>query len=133
MGLEGRATGAGTARYAARRVVGARVPEHFRVAQGLTLSSIGVGTYLGEATDAVDLSYQAAIAEAVLCGSNVLDTAVSYRAQRSEIALGHAIADLVTAGEAARDELLIASKGGFITYRLGRPPDRMQFVYDTFI
>jgi aryl-alcohol dehydrogenase-like predicted oxidoreductase len=63
----------------------------------------------------------------------VLDTAVSYRAQRSEITLGQALADLTAAGDAKRDELIIASKGGFITYRITRPAHRMQYIYDNFI
>jgi aryl-alcohol dehydrogenase-like predicted oxidoreductase len=133
MALAGRATAAGTARYAARLIAAGAASEHFRISQGLTLASIGAGTYLGEPTEAVDQNYREALAEAVRCGCNVLDTAVSYRAQRSEIALGQAIADLVAGGEAARDELVVASKGGFVTYRLTRPADRVQFVYDTFV
>jgi len=132
MGLIGRATAAGTARYAGR--FAPRVATgHFRGGLGLTLSSIGIGTYLGEPTDAVDAGYRAALIEAVRGGCNVLDTAISYRAQRSELALGRAVADLVAAGEAARDELVIASKGGFIAYRLARPADPAGYVYDQFI
>jgi len=143
-GQAGRATAAGTARYAQRFLGGTTVPqgeasapsavqEHFRPALGLTLSSIGCGTYLGELSDAADDRYRAALAEAVRCGCNVLDTAVNYRAQRSEIALGQALADLLAGGEFLRSELVIASKGGFIPYRLGRPADPMQYVYDNFI
>ena len=128
----GRATAVGTAHYAQRftaattvvqgdasspRVVG----EHFRPALGLTLSSIGCGTYLGALSDVADDRYQAALAEAVRCGCNVFDTAVNYRAQRSEIALGRTLADLLDGGEFSRSELVIASKGGFIPYRLARP------------
>ena len=147
MGLTGRATAAGTARYAARFVgsatggaviqaAGTRpvlAADHFRSALGLKLSSIGAGTYLGNLSDAVDRRYRAALAEAVRDGCNVLDTAVSYRAQRSEIALGQAVADLVAAGEVGRDELVIASKGGFIAHRLTRPTDKVSYVYDNFI
>lgn len=132
MGLIGRATATGTARYAGR--FASRVATgHFRGGLGLTLSSIGAGTYLGEPTEAVDAGYRAALTEAVRGGCNVLDTAISYRAQRSEITLGRAVADLVAAGEAARDELVIASKGGFIPYRLARPANPAEYVYDQFI
>src|SRR5512135_1212069 len=117
MAVAGRATAAGTARYAARLMATGAAPEHFRQSQGLTLTSIGAGTYLGEPSDDVDHSYRQALAEAVRCGCNVLDSAVSYRAQRSEIALGQAIADLLASGACARDELVVASKGGFVTYR----------------
>ncbi|PKO23259.1 MAG: aldo/keto reductase [Chloroflexi bacterium HGW-Chloroflexi-1] len=146
MGLTGRATATGTARYAARfagsatdaaiQADGARpvlAADHFRAALGLKLSSIGTGTYLGDLSDAVDQRYRVALAEAVCDGCNVLDTAVNYRAQRSEIALGQAVADLVAAGAVGRDELIIASKGGFIAHRLTRPADMVGYVYDNFI
>ena len=142
--LAGRATTAGTARYAQRFLSGPTVSNgesgvpgavagHFRSALGLALSSIGCGTYLGELSDDADDRYCAALVEAVRCGCNVFDTAVNYRAQRSEIALGRALADLVAGGEFSRSELVIASKGGFIPYRLARPADPMQYVYDNFI
>lgn len=136
MALAGRATAAGTARYAARFLQaegGALAPAHFRAALGLTLSSIGIGTSLGEATDQVDACYRRALAEAVRSGCNVLDTSASYRAQRSEVALGRALADLAGAGEFSRDELVITTKGGFIAYRFDSPPDLVQYVYDTYI
>ncbi len=135
MALAGRATPQGTARYAARFVeAGAAHRGHYRSALGLTLSSIGYGTAAGEPSDLIDARYRMAIAEAVRAGCNVLDTAASYRMDRSEIALGRAVADLVAAGECHRDELVIASKGGFIVYHHDAPAgDRVQYVYDRFI
>jgi aryl-alcohol dehydrogenase-like predicted oxidoreductase len=133
MALAGRATATGTARYTSRFLGTGAAEEHFRSALGLRFSSIGCGTYLGSLSDAVDDSYRFALAEAVRRGCNVLDTAVNYRAQRSELALGRAVADLVLSGEFARDELIIASKGGFIAYRLGHPPDPVQYVYKNLI
>lgn len=136
MALAGRATAAGTARYAARftwPAPHALAPGHYRRALGLTLSSIGVGTSLGEPTDEVDALYRSALAEAVRCGCNVLDTSASYRAQRSEVALGRALTDLTRSGEFSRDELVITTKGGFIAYRFENPDDPMQYVYDNLI
>jgi aryl-alcohol dehydrogenase-like predicted oxidoreductase len=135
MALAGRATAQGTARYAARFVAaGAAHQEHFRNALGLSLSSIGYGTALGEPTDAVDARYREAVAGAVRAGCNVLDTAASYRMDRSEIALGRAATDLVAAGECSRDELVIASKGGFIVqHQKASAADPVQYVYEHFI
>lgn len=136
MALAGRATPAGTARYAARFVQPAPralAPSHYRTALGLTLSSVGMGTALGEPTDAVDALYRSALAEAVHCGCNVLDTSASYRAQRSEVALGQALADLTRSGEFCRDELVLTTKGGFIAHRFENPDDPVQYVYDNFI
>lgn len=130
MGLLGRATAAGTARYAARFVAsGAAAPDHYRGALGLILSSIGYGTQTGDSTDEVDATYQLTVAEAVRNGCNVLDTASSYRAQRSEIALGRALADLVTKGECRRDEVVVMSKGGFISYYFDAPDDPVEYIY----
>jgi aryl-alcohol dehydrogenase-like predicted oxidoreductase len=142
--LAGRATADGTARYAQRFLCGTTgghgesgvpraVAGHFRPALGLTLSSVGCGTYLGALSDDADDRYRAALVEAMRCGCNVFDTAINYRAQRSEIALGRALADLLAGGEFSRSELVIASKGGFIPYRLARPADSIQYVYDSFI
>ena len=139
MPISGRATAVGTARYAARFNPAEhdpgkqRLPGHFRAGLGLTMSSIGAGTYLGETSDAVDEGYQAALSEAVRRGCNVLDTAVSYRVQRSELAVGRAVAALIASGEAARDELVIASKGGFIAYYLVRPANPMDYIYEKFM
>ncbi len=135
MALAGRATQTGTARFARRFLEGvlASDPGHFRTALGLTVSSLGAGTYLGDVSDAVDERYRVALAEAVRLGCNVFDTAVNYRAQRSELALGRAIGDLVASGGARRDEVVIASKGGFVAYRLARPADPVEYIYDQFI
>lgn len=135
MALAGRATAQGTARYAARCVAaGTASREHFRNALGLSLSSIGYGTALGKPTDAVDECYRATVAGAVRAGCNVLDAAASYRMDRSEIALGRAVADLADTGEYRRDELMIASKGGFIVHhRKAAATDPVQYVYEHFI
>jgi len=130
MALPGRATAEGTARYAARFVAsGAAVPGHFRGALGLTFSSIGYGTQIGGSTDEVDARYRLTLAEAIRHGCNVLDTASSYRAQRSEIVLGHALAALVNRGECRRDEVIVMSKGGFISYYLDAPDDPVEHIY----
>lgn len=133
--LAGRATVTGTERYAERHQVGPHLVARgqFRPAFGVAVSSVGFGTSAGEATDAVDAAYRAAVQEAVRAGCNLLDTAVSYRAQRSEIALGQALADLVAARECQRDELIVMSKGGYIAYYLQRPANPGQYVYDNFV
>ncbi len=103
----------GTQRYAARFASNA-APGHFREQQGLLLSSIGIGTYLGEADETTDRGYTGAIIAAVESGANVLDTAINYRFQRSERSVGSALSELARRGY-ARDELLVCTKGGFLT------------------
>jgi aryl-alcohol dehydrogenase-like predicted oxidoreductase len=130
--LRSRATPEGTAAYAAR-LRGRAAGGHFRQAQGLTLSSIGMGSYLGEADDADDAGYRAAAMEAVRLGCNFIDTAINYRFQRSERALGSAIAALVASAEARREELVVATKGGYIPFDGAPPADPQRWFHDTFV
>ncbi|HVR69452.1 MAG TPA: aldo/keto reductase [Vicinamibacteria bacterium] len=106
------ATSAGTAAYA-QRLGGTAAAGHFRAALGLTASSIGLGTYLGREDDATDRSYREAIETAVAGGINVLDTAVSYRRQRSERAIGAALAALTARGF-TREEIVVSTKAGYV-------------------
>ncbi|MGH7859185.1 MAG: aldo/keto reductase, partial [Candidatus Binatia bacterium] len=122
----GFATGEGTARYAARLSKTVH-PAHFREAAGLRLSSIGLGTYLGSETEDDDALYVEAVEAAVRLGANVLDTAINYRCQRSERAIGRALAGLFASGEVARDEVVVATKGGYLPFE-GSPPAGRQAV-----
>src|SRR5437016_12075953 len=103
-----------------RRTTG---PGHFRLQQGLLMSSIGLGTYLGEADEETDANYRRAIVRAVELGVNVIDTAINYRFQRSERAIGQAIRDLESGGKARRDELVVATKAGYIAFDGNYPPN----------
>jgi aryl-alcohol dehydrogenase-like predicted oxidoreductase len=119
--IPGFATAEGTARF--RERFAARLPGHIREAQGLWISSIGIGTYLGEPTAAYDARYREAVTRAVLMGVNVIDSAINYRRQRSERAIAQALAALISSGEVQRDELILATKGGFLTFDSEEPPD----------
>ncbi|HEY6233256.1 MAG TPA: aldo/keto reductase [Pyrinomonadaceae bacterium] len=105
---------------------------HFRRQQDLWLSSIGVGTYLGNADDETDRRYTTAIARAVQLGANVIDTAANYRFQRSERAIGKALAQLAAQGF-ARDEIVICTKGGYLPFDGAPPRDLRRYVEDTFV
>lgn len=118
----GRATPKGTRDYAAR--FASRAAEgHFRAAAcGLTLSSIGIGTYLGEAEAATDRRYTEAVIAAVEGGINVIDTAINYRLQRSERSVGAALDALLSRGY-EREELIVCTKAGFLTPDAVMPAD----------
>ncbi|HLQ79180.1 MAG TPA: aldo/keto reductase [Terriglobia bacterium] len=126
------ATPQGTRRYA-KRFANLVAAEHFREAQGLTLSSIGIGTYLGEPDSATDDAYRSAIVRAVGLGVNVIDSAINYRFQRSERSVGMALRDLLASGTARRDELVIATKAGFLTFDGEVPEDPRHYIQDTLI
>lgn len=130
--IEGFATPKGTARYRARR--GAAVAKgHWRSWEGLTVSSVGIGTYLGDEDRDTDQSYTDAIARSLELGFNVVDSAVNYRHQRSERSIGAALRSLIGAGELAREEVVIATKGGFIPYDGSMPADPDTYLLDTYV
>jgi len=119
--LPGFATPEGTARYRDR--FANRCPDHFRCSRGLWISSIGLGTYLGEPTPEVDALYRNAVTRALEMGTNVIDSAVNYRHQRSERAIGEVLAAMISLGSVRRDEVILATKGGFLTFDGEEPGD----------
>jgi len=129
--IPGHATAEGTARFRDR--FASRLPGHFRVAQGLWLSSIGLGTYLGEPTAAHDALCREAVAQALGAGINVIDSAINYRHQRSERSIGEALAALISAGKVRRDEVLIATKGGFLSFDSKEPEDPAAYFEEKLI
>ena len=110
----GFATAEGTSRLAAR-FADFRDRGFYRNAEGLEVSSLGLGTYLGEADDSTDQAYCDAVIAAVRGGINFLDTAINYRRQRSERSIAAALSALFGTGQARRDELVVATKAGFLT------------------
>lgn len=80
----------------------------YRQARNLTLSTLGIGSYLGEMTDVADHAYTAAVNTALDNGINLIDTSLNYRHQRSERAIGAALRGR------ARDEIVICTKAGFL-------------------
>ncbi|MDE3110660.1 MAG: aldo/keto reductase [Acidobacteriota bacterium] len=112
--LSGRATPQGTLRYAAR-FHGASAPGYFReIPGGLVMSSVGIGTYLGDPDETTDHGYTESVTAAVEGGINVVDTAINYRFQRSERSIGAALKHLAVKGY-ARDEIVLCTKAGFLT------------------
>jgi aryl-alcohol dehydrogenase-like predicted oxidoreductase len=128
--IGGRATPEGTKRFAARSKT---APGHFREAAGLLLSSIGLGTYLGKESDAIDSGYEASISRALESGINVFDSAINYRGQRSERAIGRALAAAFESGAARRDEVFVSTKGGYLPHDSTDPRDPKKYILETFV
>lgn len=112
------ATPEGTARYARRHPDAAS--SHWRAHRGLTLSSVGFGSYLGEGSREARAAYVAAFETGLRSGVNVLDTASVYRSRLSERDVGAAIA----ASGVPREEFVVATKGGYLApdAESGLPP-----------
>ena len=124
-----RATPEGTERYRERFAGRA---DTFRRQQGLRLSSIGIGTYLGNADSATDVNYTNAVVRAVQLGCNVIDSAANYRFQRSERSIGAALKTLSEQGF-AREELVICTKGGYLPFDGAPPRNVREYVNETFV
>jgi len=132
MSLNGYATLEGTARYR-ERFKGRAAENHFRLEQNLWLSSIGIGTYLGNWDEATDKRYTDAVMRAVELGANVIDTAANYRFQRSERSIGAALRHLTEGGICQRDEVVICTKGGYLPFDGEPPADKRAYVEETFV
>ncbi len=116
----------------ANRFAGRAADGHFREVQGLVLSSLGIGTYLGQPDPKVDASYAAAIVAAAESGINFFDAAINYRFQRSERSIGTAIKQLATKGF-SRDELVVCTKGGYLTPDGSMPADTTEYFLREYI
>ena len=125
------ATTESTARYA-KRFSSIAAPGHFREAQGLNVSSLGIGTYLGTPDDKTDGGYAASVMAAAENGINVIDAAINYRFQRSERSIGSALKQLAQKGF-ARGEFVICTKGGYLTPDGSMPSDPNEYFYHEYI
>lgn len=81
----------------------------------LKVSTLGYGTYMGEADDMTDYLVYDAIKQSVLSGGiNNIDTAPNYRYMKSERTVGKILTTLHSKYGVKRDELVIASKVGYV-------------------
>lgn len=125
--IAGCATQEGTERYRGRHAA-LHAEDFYRpLADVLNVSSIGFGTYLGDCDDRTDADYAAAAELAVTSGINLLDSAINYRCQRSERALATALRRLLASRAAARDEIVVCSKAGYIPLDGAAPPTRRDY------
>ena len=127
-------TAEGTLRYRERALGNGTVPAHFRSVLSLCLTSFGVGTYLGDTDPLTDKMVEDAVYESVVSGAaNVIDTAINYRMQKAERSIGRALGRLTAGGSAARDELFIATKNGYLTSDGDVPKDFWRYVQEEYI
>jgi len=125
------ATHQGTTRYA-EKFRGVAADGHFREAETLVVSSLGIGTYLGQPNEAADASYTAAIVAAVESGINLIDAAINYRLQRSERSIGTALRVLAKKGY-TRDEIVVCTKGGYLTPDGTMPKDPNRYFFEEYL
>lgn len=78
------------------------------------MSSLGLGTYLGQMSQEAGRGYTEAVVAALRGGINFLDTSLNYRTQHSEQNIGEALRTLLGGGEIDRDEFLVSTKAGYL-------------------
>jgi aryl-alcohol dehydrogenase-like predicted oxidoreductase len=125
------ATQDGTRRYAARWS-GKAADGHFRETHRMVMSSLGIGTYLGQPNEKTDAGYTESVVAAGENGINVIDAAINYRFQRSERNIGAALRQLAAKG-VSREELVICTKGGYLTPDGSMPSDPNDYFFQEYI
>jgi len=94
-----------------------------------------MGTYLGQPTFEDDNDIESAIYDSIKSGAiNVIDTAINYRAMKSEKSIGRALLHLIKDDVIARDEVFVCTKNGYITNDGDYPRvDVMEYMQKMFI
>lgn len=112
----GFATEAGTAGYRELALKKGVDPSHFKKVENLFLSSLGMGTYLGNQSHLDDDNIKKSIEYSVGEGSvNVIDTAINYRAMLSEKSIGRALTSMIGKGVIGRENIFLCTKNGYAT------------------
>ena len=124
--ITGYATLEGTKKFADRQQVASQ--QNYKNIHNLTLSNVGVGTYLGNPDTETDKLVEEAIKKSVLGGINVIDTAINYRAQKAERSMRNAISQLINNNDISREEIFVSTKNGYVTNDGDIQEDLMQYV-----
>jgi aryl-alcohol dehydrogenase-like predicted oxidoreductase len=133
--IGGFATAEGTRKFMENAIKNGMPNSHFRPFDNLNLSSLGMGTYLGQITSEDDKDLENAIYESVKSSAmNVIDTAINYRSMKSEKNIGHAMKRLIDDGIISRDQVFISTKNGYITNDGDYPTiDVLEYMHKMYI
>lgn len=89
---------------------------HFKKIEDLYLSSLGMGTYLGNLSDQDNKDIENALYYSIKEGCiNVIDTAINYRSMLSEKSIGKALTRLFEDQIISRNNVFICTKNGYVT------------------
>ena len=133
--LEGYATPDGTRKYTDYAISQGKPRSHFKSFDNLNLSSLGMGTYLGQLSEEDDQAVENAVYQSVRSGAiNVIDTAINYRAMKSEKSIGKGLLRLVKDSVISRDQVFVSTKNGYITNDGDYPNiDVMEYMHRMYI
>ena len=124
--ITGYATPEGTKKFAERQHVTSQ--KNYKNIHNLTLSNVGIGTYLGNPDTETDYLVQDAVKKSILGGINVIDSAINYRAQKAERSVGNAISQLIDNNDISREEIFVSTKNGYVTNDGDIEEELMQYV-----
>ena len=124
--ITGYATPEGTKKFAERQNQDSH--KNYKNVHNLTLSNVGIGTYLGNPDVETDKLVEDAIKKSILGGINVIDSAINYRAQKAERSVGNAISQLIDNNDISREEIFVSTKNGYVTNDGDIKEDLMQYV-----
>jgi len=110
--ISGFATSEGTKNFAQNSGVN---QANFKEFENLTLSNVGIGTYLGDPDAKTDDLVTNAVKQSITSGINVVDTAINYRSQKAERSVGKAVLELIQEEKISRDQIFLSSKNGYVT------------------
>ncbi len=105
---------------------------NFKKIHNLTLSNVGIGTYLGNSDEKTDEAVKNAVKQSVLSGVNVIDTAINYRAQKAERSVGRAIGELIQDEKITRDQIFLCTKNGYLTNDADVKQDFWEYVKNEY-
>lgn len=128
--IEGFATSQGTKNFSQTQSFA--LPQNYKIFDSLTLSNVGIGTYLGEPDDVTDKLVVDAIKLSIKSGINVIDTAINYRTQKAERSVGVAISELNDQG-ISREGLFVCTKNGYVTNDAAISADFWQYVQNYLV
>ena len=110
--ISGFATSEGTKKFAQNSGVN---QANFKEFEKLSLSNVGIGTYLGDPDARTDNLVTNAVKQSITSGINVVDTAINYRSQKAERSVGKAILELIQEEKISRDQIFLSTKNGYVT------------------
>ncbi|MBN2869451.1 MAG: aldo/keto reductase [Campylobacterales bacterium] len=127
------ATKEGTFRYMKR--FGKYSKDFYRFNGDLFFPSLGLGTYKPEPykEDNYIINFGSSVRTALLSGINLIDTAINYRYQTSEREIAEALSPMLSSGEISRDEVIIATKGGFVPLDFPFPDNPYGWIQENIV
>ncbi len=124
----------GTSRFRKRHEGKTITPGHYREFDGLHLSTLGMGTYLGDMDKNTDELVTRAVIDSITTGSvNVIDTAINYRNQKAERSVGRGLDHLFSEKIVDRDEIFVSTKNGYLSPDADLDLDPQTYIYEKLI